>query len=72
MTLIISSQRAVRESSLFELVCTSDSCIRLGRVRGREKRHFDQKEGRKDQPPPTAASMLIKISLCLQLDSAWG
>lgn len=37
-----------------------------------EKRHFDQKEGRKAQPPPTAASVLITISFCMQLDSAWG
>lgn len=72
MTLIISSEHAVKESSLFELVCTSDSRKWLGGVRGREKRHFGQKEGRKDQPPLTAASMLIKISLCMQLDSARG
>lgn len=72
MTLIISSQHAVRESSLCELVCASDSCNWLGGVRGRGKRHFDQKEGRKDQPPLTAASMLIKISLCRRLDSARG
>lgn len=60
------------ESSLFELVCTSDSCKWLGGARGRGKRQFDQKEGRRDQPPLTAASMLIKISLCMQSDSARG
>lgn len=36
------------------------------------KEHFDQKEGRKDQLPPTAASVLIKMSVCMQLDSAWS
>lgn len=50
----------------------SGSCKWLGGVRGREKRQFDQKEGRKDQPALTAASMLIKISLCTQLASASG
>lgn len=72
MTLIISSQHAVRESSLLELACASDSHKWFGGGRGRGKRQLDQKEGRKDQPPPTAASMLIKISFCLQLVPAWG
>lgn len=65
-------QHEVRESPSLQLVHASGSGMRLGRKRGREGRCIDQKEGRRDQPPPKAAKVLIKTSLCTQLGLGAG
>lgn len=46
--------------------------MRLGRKRGGEGRRIDQEEGRRDQPAPKAAKVLIKTSPCTQLGLGAG